>query len=453
MKKLLSVLLVTALVLAALPLTALPALAATSGDFTYAVISETDKTCEITGYTGTAVNVTVPAALGGYRVTTIGSYAFNNLNRLTGVTLPDNVETIEYNAFDGCVSLTSVKLPAQLKYIGSRVFYNCEKLTSIAIPVGVTEIGSNAFRNCKALTTVTVSEQNNSEVLPALKTTVGSEAFFDCTALTSVTLQESVTSIESYAFSGCTSLTSITLPDDVETIEYNAFYGCVSLTSVIVPASVVRIENDVFANTAPVTIYGYNDSYAETYAQEKGFTFIPINNLTESNFGVIVTVTGEDASATSTVLQVEKVAEEEQGVTYNITLRDNGKEIQPKCEVFVKIPVPAGMDGTQCKVYREEANGKLTDMHAQYQNGYMVFTTDHFSKYVVTTESLGVTPGDLNGDEKINAVDARWVLQAASGARTFDATQTAAADVNGDGKVNAVDARWILQVASGARTL
>ncbi|MDO4154942.1 MAG: dockerin type I repeat-containing protein [Clostridia bacterium] len=61
--------------------------------------------------------------------------------------------------------------------------------------------------------------------------------------------------------------------------------------------------------------------------------------------------------------------------------------------------------------------------------------------------------GDLNGDDKINAVDARWVLQAASGARTLTDAQKSAADLNGDGKVNAVDARWILQIASGARTL
>ncbi|MGN0555647.1 MAG: dockerin type I repeat-containing protein [Candidatus Fimenecus sp.] len=61
--------------------------------------------------------------------------------------------------------------------------------------------------------------------------------------------------------------------------------------------------------------------------------------------------------------------------------------------------------------------------------------------------------GDLNGDDKISAVDARWVLQAASGARTLTDAQKAAADLNGDGKVNAVDARWILQIASGARTL
>lgn len=61
--------------------------------------------------------------------------------------------------------------------------------------------------------------------------------------------------------------------------------------------------------------------------------------------------------------------------------------------------------------------------------------------------------GDVNGDGKVNAVDARFVLQASSGARTLTAEQSANADVNGDGKVNAVDARWILQVASGARIL
>ncbi len=61
--------------------------------------------------------------------------------------------------------------------------------------------------------------------------------------------------------------------------------------------------------------------------------------------------------------------------------------------------------------------------------------------------------GDVNWDGKVNAVDARWVLQASSGARTLTAQQNASADVNGDGKVNAIDARWILQAASGARIL
>ncbi len=61
--------------------------------------------------------------------------------------------------------------------------------------------------------------------------------------------------------------------------------------------------------------------------------------------------------------------------------------------------------------------------------------------------------GDVNGDGKVNAIDARWVLQASSGARKLTAEQVAIANVNGDDKVNAIDARWILQTASGAREL
>lgn len=74
--------------------------------------------------------------------------------------------------------------------------------------------------------------------------------------------------------------------------------------------------------------------------------------------------------------------------------------------------------------------------------------------YTVVRPAAGAAgSGDVNGDGKINAVDARWVLQASSGARTLTAEQQACADVNGDGRINAVDARWILQAASGARVL
>lgn len=86
----------------------------------------------------------------------------------------------------------------------------------------------------------------------------------------------------------------------------------------------------------------------------------------------------------------------------------------------------------------------------------MVFTTDHFSIYVLTVKdpnAPAIAMGDVNGDGAINAVDARWALQAASGARSLSDEQFAAADVNGDGKITAVDARWILQAASGARVL
>ena len=59
--------------------------------------------------------------------------------------------------------------------------------------------------------------------------------------------------------------------------------------------------------------------------------------------------------------------------------------------------------------------------------------------------------GDVNDDGTPNAVDARWILQAASGMRSITKSDMLFADINEDGKINAVDARWILQTASGTR--
>lgn len=61
--------------------------------------------------------------------------------------------------------------------------------------------------------------------------------------------------------------------------------------------------------------------------------------------------------------------------------------------------------------------------------------------------------GDINGDGKVNSLDALWALQAASENRTLTLSQFLAADVNMDGKVNSLDALWILQAASGNRQL
>ena len=82
-----------------------------------------------------------------------------------------------------------------------------------------------------------------------------------------------------------------------------------------------------------------------------------------------------------------------------------------------------------------------------------MFTTDHFSQYVLTTQSFRVPLGDVNADSVIDAIDARWVLQASTNSRELTVEQQAAADVNADGVIDAIDARWILQASTGSRTL
>jgi hypothetical protein len=109
--------------------------------------------------------------------------------------------------------------------------------------------------------------------------------------------------------------------------------------------------------------------------------------LTDTTTGVIVTgklpVTTALVVSNANTLTVDTDTQELLA-GYDITLQVNGQPIQPTGNVTVKIPIPAGTtDTSKLKVYRVETSGTQTDMNATAQGGYMMFTTDHFSWYVV----------------------------------------------------------------------
>lgn len=58
------------------------------------------------------------------------------------------------------------------------------------------------------------------------------------------------------------------------------------------------------------------------------------------------------------------------------------------------------------------------------------------------------TAGDVDGNGKVTAADARLTLRASAYLETLTNEQAVAADVDGNGKVNAADARKILRAAS-----
>lgn len=64
-----------------------------------------------------------------------------------------------------------------------------------------------------------------------------------------------------------------------------------------------------------------------------------------------------------------------------------------------------------------------------------------------------ILPGDLNGDGKITAADARLALRAAVGLEHFSERKKALGDVNYDGRITAADARLILRAAVGLEEL
>ena len=90
--------------------------------------------------------------------------------------------------------------------------------------------------------------------------------------MTSVTIPDSVTSIGDYTFFNCPGLTSVTIPDSVTSIGDWAFAYCSFLNSVTIPDGVINIGEYAFDGFTG-TVYGYEGSYAQTYAEENGYKF------------------------------------------------------------------------------------------------------------------------------------------------------------------------------------
>ncbi len=182
MQKALSILLAIILLLTCIPLTAVSVSAATESDYSYTV---SGGKASITRYDGSGGNVVIPSTLGGYPVTTIGNYAFDDCDSLIAVTIPDTITSI--GGFSGCDNLAWIEVadgntrywssegvlfgtnngyehylikypPAKAETIYAvpdgtwaicqTSFYAAINLTSIIFPLSVTTIERLAFTNC-----------------------------------------------------------------------------------------------------------------------------------------------------------------------------------------------------------------------------------------------------------------------------------------------------------------
>lgn len=126
---------------------------------------------------------------------------------------------IEKNAF-WFSKITSLTIPNSVTTIEEQAFRDCKSLASISLGSGITELSEWVFANCTMLESVTI---------PNNITVIGESAFWQCTSLKSINIPNSVTSIEAYAFYGCTSLGDMTIPNSVKSIKIYAFHDCNSM--------------------------------------------------------------------------------------------------------------------------------------------------------------------------------------------------------------------------------
>ncbi|MBR5201882.1 MAG: leucine-rich repeat domain-containing protein, partial [Clostridia bacterium] len=296
MRKFLSVILAIMMVLSVFPITVS---AIDSGDWTYSVISEANKTAQITGYSGTETNLRIPTTIDGYTITSIGNKAFYKNATITQVVIPEGITSIGRYSFYWCSSLERVVIPEGVKTISYAAFMFCGNLSNIVIPASVTKIEDYAFEYCSSLKVVffsgtkeqwkaiTVGEYNtyikssslnidyecennqllsgscganavwSLNVVTGLLTISGTGAmeratisqlpwYYYRTLVKTAVINNGITRICDYAFNDCTKLTSISIPASVESIGLNVFNSCTSLKSINVDSNNQYFSNDQY---------------------------------------------------------------------------------------------------------------------------------------------------------------------------------------------------------------
>ena len=193
-------------------------------------------------------------------MTTIGESAFCLCSSLTDLYLPDSAVNIGKSAFQSCSSLTNVILPANLKTIQSYAFMNCNKLENAAVPRSVTFIMMDVFKNTSSKFKMTVYPNSY-----AYDYAVENSIPFNIISVfgtPNYVLPEDTAVIGNSAFEG-TDASIVFVPDDCESIGEHAFYQS-QLTQIRIPAG-CTIADDAFEGCADVTIFGAEDSAAESY--------------------------------------------------------------------------------------------------------------------------------------------------------------------------------------------
>jgi len=251
-------------------------------------------------------------------VTSVGNYAFRDLNKADTISLPTTGLTyIGQTSFENTTSLTSMTIPDSVTTMGNWAFQTkpgqTSQLTSLTIGSGLTSIGESAFANSGNLTELTISSS---------VTSIGKNAFQNATKLETLVIPNNVTSLGEGAFQNASSLKYLTLSDNLGTIPVHAFENAVNLEVLKLPTKANgKILEGAFSHAEKLTTIDFggvteigNKAFAYNYGLKElvipdtvttigGNTFKDATSLTTLVIGNGVTSLGKEAFLGNTALK------------------------------------------------------------------------------------------------------------------------------------------------------
>ena len=198
-------------------------------------------------------SISIPNEYQNKPVTKIDSYAFNSLEKLHAIEIPNTITYIGSAAFSNCYSLTKLEIPTSVEYIGDRILDNCLNIESLTIPF-IGQIRNDT--NIKNLAYI-FNGSKNYQIPRSLKEItitdsyiIKEKVFDSCNGLAKIEFSGKTKIIEANAFSSCYGLVTVVISEGVEHIGKEAFARCTSLKNIYIPRGIKKIEDSAFGNQA-----------------------------------------------------------------------------------------------------------------------------------------------------------------------------------------------------------
>ena len=214
----------------------------------------------------------------------------------------------------------------------------------------------------------------------------------------------------------------------------------------------------IYASTVTFYLrYSSNGFMSETYTFDVIVTRVEI--ITNQSTGISLLIPFDSPMPTDVTLQGYEITggnafnsakshfgENKKFRLFNIAVMRDNSEYQTDTPYHFLFPC-GDYSADYCEIYSMDSKGNITLLESSTDMNTRTIKTMNTGLFILV-EDKTYCIGDMNGDGKIQANDARLALRISAKIESADAQQSVAGDVNRNGRIDAADARLILRAAA-----